>query len=231
MKLRAVIVMLGFAGALCAQDAPDPQRAALAAVVLDHMNFDGRPLSEVVSALNQQISAKLSRPLPLKLDLGMVAEEPKVTCSLTRENADTVLEFITLTTGFAWRIEKDSVIIFTTNVHQAKWKRGERVPEREALRKVILPRMEFTGRPVAEVFLALDRLAKERGLEQLGDGLPKLEFIQKFVEDPAQGPKITVVFDGCSLDDALELLTCRVRGFQWSLYQGAVVSFMKPWQE
>ena len=91
MKLRAVIIMLGFVGTLCAQDAPDARRAALAAVVLDHMNFDGRPLSEVVSALNQQISAKLSRPLPLKLDLGMVAEEPKVTCSLTHQRVKALL--------------------------------------------------------------------------------------------------------------------------------------------
>lgn len=214
-----------------AADEGDPLRTQLKSIVLDRMQCDRVPLSQVVAELSPRLNTQSSQPLVLKLELDHEDPEPLITCSLQNENADTVLEFITLQSGFMWRIENNTVAISTSPVHQARWRRGERISQREALRKLKLPRMEFVDRPLAEIFLALGRMATEQGLERLEEGLPALAFVQKFVENPEQGPRVTVIFDGCTLDDALELLTCRVRGFQWSIYQGAVVSYIKPWQE
>ena len=198
----------------------------LASIVLRKVTVENRPLSEVLATVEKRVK-ETGAAIEFVVDLKPTLEDPLVSCSLTRENAETVIEFVCRSAGFDWTVSNGKVRVFTSDYHRALHFRGRELPERRALRLVRLKGVDFKDQTAEAIFLSLGSLVKN---EEALKTLPELRG-KSFAFLPSdrdyKRPEISISFDGCTLDDALELLTIRLPDFQWTADHNAVKGYYR----
>ena len=198
----------------------------LASTIMSKVVVENVPVSEVVAAISQQVNTR-GPTLTIVTDLKPTGDDPLVTCSLVRENAESVIEFVTRSVGFDWTIDGGKVRIFTSDYYRGWHLRGRELPERQALRSLHLKDLEFKEQSPEAIFLSLGTLMKNESVLKAAPALRGLSFVMMPNQTDFVWPKISIRFDGCTLDDALELLTVRVPEFQWTADHDKITAYYR----
>ena len=224
----ALAIAIGLAGEAVGQVEANSEVVTisrkLASTMLGKVNVENRPLSEVIAAIGKQVNAT-GAALDFVTDLKPTGADPLVSCCLTRENAETAIEFITRSVGFDWTIADGKVRIFTSDYHRALHLRGRELPERQALRTLRLKDLEFKDQSAEAIFLSLGTLVKNEEVLKAVPALRGHTFVFLPSDRDLKRPQISIKFDGCTLDDALELLTIRLPEFQWTADHNTIKAY------
>ena len=230
LRAFAVLLAAGYSPTARCQEFAENEMTVvsrkLASIVLGRVTVENRPLSEVLAAVEKSVK-EAGAAIDFVVDLKPTLEPPLVSCSLVKENAETVIEFVCRCAGYEWTISNGKVRVFTSDYHRARHLRGRELPERRALRSLHLKGVDLKNQTAEAIFLSLGSLTKN---EDVRRALPELRgktFLFLPSDRDYKRPEISISFDDCTLDDALELLTIRLPDFQWTADHNAIKGYYR----
>ncbi len=198
----------------------------LKGIRVNDFKAENEPIFQIFRRLSNKVNAdriaKGLRPVEIKLPTKERFPKPHHTFHVQNMDLYTLLEYLTVGSGYEWKLENKQVVIFSTPKILERYLKAEAMAGRDRLRAVVIPSIEFRGQALSKAIARLQAAARGNGLGAVIVGSPVASLRLGYDVAPEDDFLITGKFINTDVDTVLEMITQQAEMIDWTFRDGNV---------